>query len=235
MVGNEMSFSKPVSRRKLSSACTASISVSLPDKASPSSQCRNRTMATPSRVCAAFMPAISAGFFTAFISVIGSAPRDGVPPHLHPGRSACILIDGKTVGSVGEIHPRIAGLYDLPSGAFAFEIDASAITAGLMTDPAYSRFGDFPSVERDIAVVVEDSVEAGRMIGVVQDLAIREVSDVRVFDVYAGAQVGAGRKNVAMSVTYRASDRTLRDDEVSAIHARIVDALNSRFAAVLRG
>ncbi|MFA6032545.1 MAG: phenylalanine--tRNA ligase subunit beta [Myxococcota bacterium] len=169
------------------------------------------------------------------LRVVPAFSRDGVPPHLHPGRSASILIDGKTAGSVGEIHPKIAGLYDLPSGAFVFEMDASAITGNLMSDPVYKRFGDFPSVERDIAVVVEDSVEAGRMIGVVRGLGIPEVLDVRVFDVYTGAQVGEGRKNVAISVTYRASDRTLKDDEVTAMHSRIVDTLNSRFAAVLRG
>ncbi len=75
-----MSFSRPVSRRKLSSASTASISVSLPFGASRSSQARNRAIATPSRLCAARLPAISAWFFTAFISVIGSAPRTGLPP-----------------------------------------------------------------------------------------------------------------------------------------------------------
>ena len=80
MVGNEMSFNRPLSRRKLSSASTASISVSLPVGASRSSQARKRAIATPSRLCAARAPAISAWFFTAFISAIGSAPRTGLPP-----------------------------------------------------------------------------------------------------------------------------------------------------------
>ena len=80
MVGNEISFNRPLSRRKLSSASTVSISVSLPLGASLSSQARNRAIATPSRVCAAREPSISAWFFVAFISAIGSAPRAGLPP-----------------------------------------------------------------------------------------------------------------------------------------------------------
>ena len=80
MVGNDTSFKRPVSRRKLSSAATASISVSVPFGASRSSQARKRVTAAPSRRCAARVPTISAWFFTAFISVIGSAARVGLPP-----------------------------------------------------------------------------------------------------------------------------------------------------------
>src|SRR6185437_11242439 len=93
MVGNEMSFNRPLSRRKLSSASTASISVSLPFGASRSSQARNRAIATPSRVCAARAPSISARFFTAFISVIGSAPRIGLPPLLDIHRVTRFVVE----------------------------------------------------------------------------------------------------------------------------------------------
>ena len=80
MVGNDISLSRPVSRRKVSSAATASISVSLPRGASRSNQARKLATAAPSRTCAARAPAISAAFFTAFISAIGSAPRATLPP-----------------------------------------------------------------------------------------------------------------------------------------------------------
>ena len=78
--GNDTSLSRPVSRRKLSSASTAAISVSSPFGASRSNQARKRVIATPSRRCASCAPSISTGFFTAFISAIGSAPRVTLPP-----------------------------------------------------------------------------------------------------------------------------------------------------------
>src|SRR5436853_446335 len=103
MVGNEMSLSSPVSRRKLSSAATASISVSFPRAASRSNQARKRVTAAPSRTWAARAPAISTSFFTAFMSAIGSAPRVNLPPWLvtrRPSASAAVreLVGGGFAG-----------------------------------------------------------------------------------------------------------------------------------------
>ena len=120
MVGNDTSFSRPVSRRKLSSASTASISVSLPAGASRSNQARKRTIAAPSRRCAARVPAISALFFTAFISVIGSAPRIGLPP-------PSVDQPRQRVGGARLVEPH--GLV-LERGQIAGEIAAGARTVG---------------------------------------------------------------------------------------------------------
>ena len=96
MVGNETSLSRPVSRRKLSSASTASISVRLPPGASRSNQARKRVTAAPSRSCAARAPAISAAFFTAFIGAIGSPPRMILPPFSATRRA---IASGQAAGS----------------------------------------------------------------------------------------------------------------------------------------
>jgi phenylalanyl-tRNA synthetase beta chain len=99
----------------------------------------------------------------------------------------------------------------------------------------YDDVISFPAARQDIAVVVPEDVEAGAIVAVAHEAGGRDVREARVFDVYRGAQVGPGRKSVAVHLSFQAPDRTLTDDEAAALRERIVTALTERFGAELRG
>ncbi len=154
----------------------------------------------------------------------------GGEPWLHP-RSACsleiALPDGarEVLGSAGELHPRIAAALELPRGVFAFELALEGLVRCARLVPAYRAIPRFPAVLRDLAVVVGDEVPAERVLGLVRGESL--VEEARLFDVYRGEQIEAGKKNLAMAIRYRAADRTLTDDEADAAHARIVERLRA--------
>jgi phenylalanyl-tRNA synthetase beta chain len=164
----------------------------------------------------------------------------GGEPWLHP-RSACSLEitepDGaqEVLGSAGELHPRVAAMLELPRGVFAFELSLEGLVRRARLVPAFRSIPRFPAVLRDLAVVVGDEVPAAQVLGLVRGESL--VEEVRVFDVYRGAPIPAGKKNLAMAIRYRASDRTLTDAEADVAHAGIVERLRADPAvqAELRG
>jgi phenylalanyl-tRNA synthetase beta chain len=158
----------------------------------------------------------------------------GLQPCLHPGRGAVVISGGAEAGFLGQLHPGMASSMDIPAKLFLFEIDLAVFTAPRRSDAVYAPYTDFPSVERDIAIVVGMGVSAGELVAAVKGLGIPEVASVSVFDIYTGAQIGGGMKNVALSITCRAPDRTLRDSEVEDMHARITAALSQKFGGALR-
>jgi phenylalanyl-tRNA synthetase beta chain len=96
---------------------------------------------------------------------------------------------------------------------------------------SYEDVSTFPAVRQDIAVAVPEEVAAGEIVAVAREAAGPELREIRVFDVYRGAQVGEGRKSVAFSVSYQSPDRTLTEDDASRLRGTIVDALRARFGA----
>ena len=93
----------------------------------------------------------------------------------------------------------------------------------------------YPGVRQDVAVTVDEAVEAGSIVGVAREAGGGELRDARVFDVYHGDQVGAGKKSVAVHLVFQASDRTLTDEDADIARARIVAALRDELGAELRG
>ncbi len=157
-------------------------------------------------------------------------------PWAHPRSCAAILGERDLVmGTVGELHPRVAAEFELPRGVLAFRLDFEALLSYAQLVPRFSGVPRFPAVLRDLAVVVEDRVQAALVISAVK--AEQLVEEVRLFDVYTGAPIPAGKKNLALALRYRASERTLTDAEVDAAHARIVERLrlDPSIAAELRG
>ena len=157
---------------------------------------------------------------------------------LHP-RSAATLswagADGAPVslGVVGEVHPRVAAAFDLPRGVFAFDLSFAALSAAARTVRGHADVPRFPAVLRDLAVVVANEVEARAVLEGIRAEPL--VEDVTLFDVYRGAPIPEGRKNLAMAIRYRAGDRTLTDSEADSAHARIVERLKADLGAELRG
>ncbi len=154
-------------------------------------------------------------------------------PALHPGRCARVEIDGATAGWIGELHPAWQQKYDLPAPVVLFEIDAEALRR--VPVPQYREVSRFPTVTRDLAVVVDDAVPAHdlqeALAGALPDL----VCAVRLFDVYRGPNIEKSRKSLAFRIVMQHTARTLTDAEVDAAMTELELLLSSRFGAKRRG
>jgi phenylalanyl-tRNA synthetase beta chain len=152
---------------------------------------------------------------------------------LHPRTSATVRLGDDVLGDVGELHPRVAQAFDLPRGVLAFELHVDALLRAARLVPQYRRIPNVPAVLRDLAVVVDDAVTAASVEAVVREEPLVEA--VTLFDVYRGAPLPSGKKNLALAIAYRAPDRTLTDGEAEDAHARIVKRLAAQVGAELRG
>jgi phenylalanyl-tRNA synthetase beta chain len=153
-------------------------------------------------------------------------------PALHPGRAARILVGGSEAGWIGELHPRHQQRAELPRPAVLFELDAEVLAnVGV---PRFAEVSKFPSVTRDIALVVAEEVSAGAMLDALREAGGRRLSRVEVFDLYRGKGVPESKKSLAFRVVMQDTERTLTDSEVDAEVARLVQILAGRFGGTLR-
>ena len=143
----------------------------------------------------------------------------------HPGRCAKVLIDGKEIGVFGTIHPTVAARYGLSGEVLAAELQMDALLAAIDPEKLYHPLPKFPASTRDIAVLVDDAVPAASMQATVEKAAGKLLESVKLFDVYKGKGIPEGKKSVAYSLSLRAPDRTLTDEECDkAMRARYLGA-----------
>ncbi len=155
-------------------------------------------------------------------------------PFLHPGRAARILIGGTPAGWIGEIHPEVAAAWDYETAVAAFELDLDA-AAGHVQFTSYRDLTSFPEVREDLAVIVADVVTAAQVLDVVRAAGGALLAGAEVFDVYRDEQiVGAGHVSLALRLRFRASDRTLTDEEVAARRRKIASALVAQLEGRVR-
>ncbi len=165
-------------------------------------------------------------------------------PFLHPGRSAAVIAraagDGHErggeplrIGFVGEVHPTVAAAWDLDRTA-AFAIDVGKLARVAPEVVAFRAFGAVPSLRQDIAVVLPLAVGAREVLHALRKAGGEMLEDAQVFDVYTGAQVGEGKRSLALALTFRAEDRTLTDEDVAPVREKIVAAL-AELGGELRG
>ena len=159
----------------------------------------------------------------------------------HPGRTARLqTADGTLVGHAGELHPKVVAALALPARAVAFEVDLDVLLAAAPSEPLQARpVSGFPVAKEDIALVVDAGVPAAELleavrVGASSSSAGDIVEELRLFDVYTGAQVGEGKKSLAFSLRLRAGDRTLTAAEAADVRECAVAEANRRFGAVLR-
>ncbi len=177
------------------------------------------------------------GAVEAILAKLGAPALTARPVHrapYHPRACAALSVGTTVLGTVGELHPQVAKSLDLPKGVQLFELDFEALVQLADVVPRLHALNRFPAVLRDLAVVVPESKPAEDIRAVIQEVGGPLVEEVLVFDVYSGSPLPAGRKNVAFALLYRAPDRTLRDEEVQAAHAHIVEEVNRRLGAELR-
>jgi phenylalanyl-tRNA synthetase beta chain len=155
-------------------------------------------------------------------------------PFLHPGKSAWIETEGARFGVVGTLHPRIVQVLDLPTEIVVAELDFQGVGQYRPARLGVRPLPRFPSVTRDIAMVVDDDFAADAIRDEVRALAEPLIESVRLFDCYRGAPIPPGKKSLAYTIAYRAPDRTLTDEEVNALQDRVRRHLAGRFALELR-
>jgi phenylalanyl-tRNA synthetase beta chain len=153
----------------------------------------------------------------------------------HPGSCAGIRVEGDLLGWVGEIHPIVRERFDMPPNAlFMTELDLEMILSHMPDRYPVRPVPIFPPVLEDLAIVVDEQTPSSKIHEVITDAASDLVREINVFDVYRGEQVGEGMKSLAFSLVYQAEDRTLTDEEVAEIRARIVKQLDQKLGAKLR-
>ena len=151
----------------------------------------------------------------------------------HPGRCAAVVMEGRQLGYIGELHPSVASSARLEGRFVAFEVDVEPVLAASRIARA-QPLPRFPAVERDLAVVVEETVAAGSILAAIKESAGDLLEHARAFDEYRGAQLAEGRKSVAFTLTFRSPERTLTDAEVDRVMAEIRLGLEKRHGARFR-
>lgn len=153
-------------------------------------------------------------------------------PALHPGQAARILLDGSELGWLGRLHPAHRAALDLAQDALLFELRLEPLIAADL--PAFAPISAYPSVRRDLAVVVDEAVPVGKLVAAARAAAGPRLVEARVFDVYRGPGVDSGRKSIALALILQDSSRTLTDEDADGILGAVADRLREAFKATLR-
>jgi len=153
-------------------------------------------------------------------------------PALHPGQSASIRQDDATVGWLGRLHPQLAGRLDLDPATFVFEVDYAAIGSGVLA--RFAPISRFPSIRRDLAVVVDAGVGADAVLEVVREAAGELLQGLVIFDIYQGQGVEKGRKSMAFGLILQDYSRTLTDQDIESAVGSVTARLGEKLGASLR-
>ena len=160
--------------------------------------------------------------------------EQGQRPPWHPGRCAALSVAGRLIGYAGELHPRVTGALDLPPRTAALELDFSALLVDLPGALAAPLVSAFPPANQDVSLVVHATVPAAMVESALRDGAGELLESVRLFDVYAGAQLRPGQRSLAYALRFRAPDRTLTVEEATTARDAAVAEATRRTGAVLR-
>ena len=156
-------------------------------------------------------------------------------PGLHPTRSAAVVVGGERLGMVGEVDPAVLAALEIGERVAWLEVDLERLLAADHGGHRYRPVSRFPSSDVDLAFEVDDATPAAAVASTLQAAGGDLVVQVRLFDVYRGEQLGAGRRSLAFGVRFQAPDRTLTDDEVAALRRHLVEAVEAAHPATLRG
>ncbi|MEW7980602.1 MAG: phenylalanine--tRNA ligase subunit beta [Candidatus Sedimenticola endophacoides] len=153
-------------------------------------------------------------------------------PCLHPGQSANVVRNDEIVGYLGMLHPEIEKKLGLNGNAFVFELRLDEKLVGRL--PAFRALSKFPSIRRDIAIVLDREISFARVRDCIQRAAPQTLQSILLFDVYTGEKVDSGRKSLALGLILQETSHTLTDEEVERVMARVLQALADELDAQLR-
>ena len=152
---------------------------------------------------------------------------------LHPGRQAQIIYEDTVVGYFGEVHPLVQEAYGIAERAYIANIDLSVICKKANFTVKYEGIAKFPSVVRDISLVMDKSLTAGEIEKIIRSESGAILESLELFDIYEGERIGADKKSMAYSITFRNKEKTLEESEISAVMEKILKGLQA-IGAVLR-
>lgn len=144
---------------------------------------------------------------------------------LHPGRQALIKYEGTVIGYLGEVHPEVLDNYGIGTRAYVAVLDMPSLIPFTTFDRKYEGIAKFPAVSRDISMVVPKAILAGQIEHLIEQRAGKILESYELFDIYEGSQIKEGYKSVAYSITFRAKDRTLEENDISAAMKKILNGL----------
>jgi phenylalanyl-tRNA synthetase beta chain len=161
--------------------------------------------------------------------------QPGDAPGLAPGRAAVVLVDGAAVGAVGEVDPGVRDRIGLAGPVAALELDLSRLLDATRKERRSVTPSRYPASTIDLAFVLDETVPAGAAQRTLRHAAGELLEDVRLFDVFRSEALGSNKKSLAFGLRFRASDRTLTDEEVGGLRQRCIDAMAKEHGASLRG
>lgn len=172
------------------------------------------------------------------LDYIGIENRDYVPCSdndlYHPMRCAKIMSQDNCIGYIGEVHPLIADKFDIKKRIYLFTMDFEMVSNIRTKLKLFKPVPKFPSIKRDIALVVSENLFVGQIEKIIKDEGKVLIENVELFDIYKGNQIPEKMKSVAYGITYRAVDKTLTDEEINKLQSKILDALKLKLGAYLR-
>lgn len=152
--------------------------------------------------------------------------------NMHPGRTARVLFDNNEIGFIGEIHPLHARDLDITT-TYVFEINLDKILSDDKVKPIYEEISKYPSVTRDIAMLINKTDEYKNIVNVIKELESKLITNIELFDIYEGIGLPENKKSIAISITYNDKEKTLTEEDITNIHTKVVSALES-YGAVIR-
>ena len=153
---------------------------------------------------------------------------------MHPGRTASVSLNGEYIGYVGQVHPAVEQQHDIKE-TYVFELSLQALLNAEVAPVAYESIPRFPSISRDIALVVDSAAVAGDIQAIIKEAGGKLLKEVSIFDLYEGEHMEAGKKSLAFSLKYFDPAKTLTDEEVTKAHTKVLDAVKEKAGAELRG
>lgn len=160
--------------------------------------------------------------------------RESENPTFHSGKTAKVMIKKKVIGTVGEIHPDVLDAYEIEGNVYVCELDFDEIIENCELIKRFKSLPKYPAVERDMALLMPDEIVVGQIEDIIRQNGGDLVESIKLFDVYKGKQIPDDKKSVAYSITYRAEDRTLKDEDVNKVHEKIIKAIESKLGGQLR-
>ena len=152
----------------------------------------------------------------------------------HPGRTAKIVSNNIEIGLMGETHPDVRENYEIDERTYLAEIDIHKILENKTEEKTYKEIAKYPSVTRDISIVVDEDILVGDIIEEVEAMSIDNLEKIEMFDIYRGKNIENGKKSLAYTMVFRSSDKTLLEEEVNGKYDKILERLKKLFNAKLR-
>ena len=167
-------------------------------------------------------------------SSVSRNDTNGVPSYIQPDSYIVFQVGETILGTLGKIDTKVLKAFGIKQDVFFFDLDFDMIIGLEPELKSFRQLPKFPSVDRDIALVVSEAVAAGKLLSAIESAREALVESVEIFDVYRGDSVGSGNKSVAISLTYRSKEQTLDDNTVNKVHQRLIKMLEKDFQGKLR-